>query len=145
MIPTVCTTNLHLLPDYLFLFILPSLGGGIYVESPRNESLPNNGLIMASSISGRIPSLRALSGSNRSNVGQLIDPLGNDITHSYYGPFLVLLGGSDDPGTMYVICLRELQQQDFGIYTYRTPDEASDLIDVNFGIYSSSSSSKMTL
>ena len=43
---------------------------------------------------------------------------------------------------MYVRFIKELGQGDVGIYTYRTPDEAGNEIDVNLGIYSSYVSSK---
>ena len=114
------------------------------MESPRNEVLPNNSLIIVSGLLHRIPSFRALSGSNRSNVGQLINPLGNDITHSRLDPFIVSLGNSYDPGSMYVRCLKDIAREDIGIYTYRTPDEEGNIIDVNFGIYSASASSNVT-
>ena len=115
------------------------------MESPRNEVLPNNSLITVSGLLGRVPSIRALSGSNRSGVGRLIGILGNDITRSHSDPFIVSLGTSYDPGSMYVRCFRELSQEEVGIYTYRTPDEAGNLIDVNFGIYSTTASSNVAI
>ena len=114
------------------------------MESSRNEVLPNNSLIIVSGLLHRIPSFRALSGSNRSNVGQLINPLSNDITRSRLDPFIVSLGNSYDPGSMYVRCLKDIAREDIGIYTYHTPDEEGNIINVNFGIYSVSASSIVT-
>ena len=114
------------------------------MESPRNEVLPNNSLIVeAGSYHQRIPYFYALSGSNKSFVGQLIDPYGNDITTSYTDPFIVTLGNSFDPGMMYVRCFRSLQKREVGIYTYRTPDESGNIIDVNFGLYTTAFSSML--
>ncbi len=110
----------------------------MFVESPRNEGLPNNSLIVESGgYYARIPQFRGLSASNRSSVGQLIDPQGRDITSSNTDPFIVTLGSSFEPGTMRVRCYRSLQRNEVGIYTYRTPDENGRTIDVNFGLYTS--------
>ena len=145
----ISTIFIGSLSSLLFVFIsspspillLPQ-GGGIYVESPISEVLPNNSLIVVLSFFARSLSFRGLSGSNKSRVGQLIGPLGNDITHSYSHPFIVSLGSRYDPGSMYVRCLRALRLGEVGIYTYRTPDEDGNDIDVNLGIYSSYTSSK---
>ncbi len=118
-------------------------GAGIFLEAPRSKVLPNNSLIVESGgYYARIPQFRGLSASNRSNVGQLIDPQGRDITSSYTDPFIVTLGSSFEPGTMRVRCYRSLQRNEVGIYTYRTPEENGRIIDVNFGLYTSNSSRK---
>ena len=111
------------------------------MESPISNVLSNNSLIVISFFASAY-SFRGLSGSNKTRVGQLIGPLGNDISNSYTDPFVVSLGSRYDPGSMYVRCLRALRLGEVGIYTYRTPDEAGNDIDVNLGIYSSYSSSK---
>ncbi len=109
------------------------------MESPVNSAVPNNSIILATK-SGRIPSFRGLSGSRTSHVGQLIDPRGIDITTSNLDPFIVSLGRSLDPGTMYVRGFRYLRDTETGIYTYRTPDETGKMVDINIGIYTSLSS-----
>ena len=108
------------------------LGAGIYVES-TNKILPNNGLIITTSL-GKIPSFCCLSGSSKSRVGRLIDPLGNDITFST-DPFVVRQGDFHDPGTLYIRSLREFEEADSGVYICRTPDEDGNMLEVNFGLY----------
>ncbi len=49
------------------------------------------------------------------------------------------LGRSFDPGTMYVRGFRSLRDTETGIYTYRTPDEKGKMVDINIGVYTSSS------
>ena len=87
-----------------------------------------------------IPSFHCLSGSAQPNVGNLIGPLGNDVTLSTTGPLNVVHGGLSDPGTLSVHSVRPLGLDDIGIYTYRTPDENGDVIDFHFGLYYSSNS-----
>ena len=145
-----CVTNLKHISNYFFplfaahfllfssllsIFSTPSpstSGGGIFVESPISEVLPNNSLIVASGFPTRVPYFRGVSGSNRLSVGQLIGSLGNDITHSSSDPFGITLENSYDPGSMYVRCFKALDQGEIGIYTYRTPGEVGNA--VNFGI-----------
>ena len=110
------------------------------MESPVNAALPNNSIIMATHGSLRVPYFRGLSGSNKSHVGQLIGPQGNDVTSSNLDPFIVSLGRNYEPGTIYVRGYRSLLEGEVGIYTYRTPDEMGNTIDVNFGIYTSTAS-----
>ena len=73
-------------------------------------------------------------------MGNLIGPLGNDVTLSTTGPLNVVHGGLSDPGTLSVHSVRPLGLDDIGIYTYRTPDENGDVIDFHFGLYYSSNS-----
>ena len=93
----------------------------------------NNSLITTTSW-WKIPSFRCVSGSLRSRIGRLIDPLGKDITFTM-DPFIITRGGLHDPGTLYVRSLRELEPANSGIYTYRTPDENGNIVDINFGLY----------
>ena len=108
-------------------------GAGIYVES-TDTVLPNNSLI-SSKFRKKMSSFRCLSGSSQSHVGRLIGPLGNDITFSTSDPFLISRGGTHDPGTLYIRSLREFKTTDSGIYTYRTPNENRNIVDVNVGLY----------
>ncbi len=69
-------------------------------------------------------------------------------THLVLGVSLVLLEGtshnrgtSHDPGTLYVRSLRRLKPEESGIYTYRTPNEAGNIIDFNVGLYSTNKTS----
>ena len=101
--------------------------------------LPNNSLISSTEL--KMSSFRCLSGSSQSHVGRLIGPLGNDITFSTSDPFLISQGGTHDPGTLYVRSLREFKTTDSGIYTYRTPDENENIVDVNVGLYHYSTTS----
>ncbi len=105
-----------------------------------NAAIPNNSIILAKQRTLKIPNFRGLSGSRSSHVGQLIDPRGIDITTSNLDPFIVSLGRSFDPGTMYVRGFRSLRDTETGIYTYRTPDEKGKMVDINIGIYTSLSS-----
>ena len=111
---------------------LPFPGAGVFVETV-SEALPNNSLIMTvSSTQHVVPDLRCLSGSSKPGVGRIIGPAGNNIT---FDPFLVTQGRSVDPGTLLVRTLQQLDLNNTGIYTYRTPDENANTIDFNFGIY----------
>ena len=100
--------------------------------------LPNNSLITTQTPSDTISNFRCLSGSSSRSVGNVIGPLGNDITFSHTDPFLVSRGSSYDPGTLLVRNIRPLQWADTGIYTYRTPDENGNIIDFHYGLYFSS-------
>ena len=85
-----------------------------------------------------VPFFRCLSGSSSPNVGNLIGPHGTDITFATSDPFLVIRGGSNDPGTLLVRKIRRLVSEDSGIYTYRSPDENGDIVEFHFGVYPSS-------
>ena len=101
-----------------------------------SEALPNNSLITTVSASQNVtPNIRCLSGSSKPGVGRIIGPLGNDITRLTSDPFLIARGTSADPGTVFMRTLQQLDLNDTGIYTYRTPDENADMVDFNFGIY----------
>ena len=100
--------------------------------------IPNNSLITTTNPSGRIPRFRCLSGSSTSNVGKLIDPNGKDITNSRSDPFVV---SNYEGGSLVVSNVRPLVAADVGIYTCRIPDENGVSVDVNFGLYLSSTSS----
>ena len=106
-----------------------------------DEVLPNNSLITTTSRNS-LPIIRCLSGSSQSHVGRLIGPLGNDITFSTIDPFFIILGRATDPGTMYIRSQREFEPADSGIYTYRTPDENGNIVDINVGLYPHDNSSK---
>ena len=114
-------------------------GAGIYVDSDGGQVLPNNSLMTTNS-RFVIPNFRCLSGSSIFNTGNLIGPLGNDLTHSHSDPFLVIRGGSHHPGSLYVRSVRPLKPDDVGIYTYRTPDENGNIVDFKFGLYRASES-----
>ena len=115
-------------------------GAGIYIES-TDTVLSNNSLISTSELHQNMPSFRCLSGSSKSRVGRLIDPLGNDITFSTSDPFFISRGGQHDPGTLYIRSLREFEPTDSGIYIYRTPDENGNIVDINVGLYHYTTSS----
>ena len=101
-----------------------------------SEALPNNSLITTVSTTQNVtPEFRCVSGSSKARVGRIIGPLGNDITFLTSDPFLVTQGSAFDPGTLLVRTLQQLDLNDTGIYTYRTPDEKANMIDFNFGIY----------
>ena len=113
----------------------PPAGAGVFVETV-SEALPNNSLITTvSSTQHLTPNIRCLSGSSKARVGRIIGPLGNDITFLTSDPFLIARGTSADPGTMFMRTQLQLDLNNTGIYTYRTPDENADTIDFNFGIY----------
>ena len=122
-------------------------GAGIYVVDSNNggQVLSNNSVIITNP-SNYIPEFRCLSGSTTPNVGNLVDPLGNDITDSFSDSLFITRGGLYDPGSLHVrmIPQRPLQKADAGVYTYRTPDESGNMVDFNFGIYLSSNETSMT-
>lgn len=105
-----------------------------------DKVLANNSLISALT-RNTTPSFRCLSGSSKSNVGNLIGPGGTDITYSTSDPFFVSRGGTYDPGTLLVRSARALKSKDSGIYTYRTPDENGKIVEFYFGVYFSSHTS----
>ena len=114
-------------------------GAGIYLHHGGGQVIPNNSLITTTNPSGRIPRFRCLSGSSTSNVGKLIDPNGKDITKSRSDPFVA---SNYERGSLVVSNVRPLVAADVGIYTCRIPDENGVSVDVNFGLYLSSISSK---
>ena len=117
-------------------------GAGVVVQ-PGDRVLPNNSLITTSS-HNLIPRFHCLSGSLRSNVGNLIGPLGTDITLMSSDPFNVRHGRGTDPGTLLVFSSSNaMETDDNGIYTYHTPDENGDTVDFHFGIYDSTHSSEI--
>ena len=125
--------------EWLLLTNISSLvvcaGAGVVVQ-PGDRVLPNNSVITTSS-NNLIPRFHCLSGSLRANVGNLIGPLGTDITLKDSDPFTVRRGNRADPGTLIVNGAMALESTDVGIYTYRTPNEnASTAVeDFHFGIY----------
>ena len=125
--------------EWLLLTDISSLvvcaGAGVVVQ-PGDKVLPNNSIITASS-NNLIPRFNCLSGSLRSNVGNLIGPLGTDITLKSSDPFTVRRGRGIDPGTLRVNGAMALESTDVGIYTYRTPNEIAStaVVDFHFGIY----------
>ena len=113
-------------------------GAGVVVQ-PGDKVLPNNSVI-----TNLIPRFHCLSGSPRKNVGQLIGPLGTDITFKKSDPFTVRRGRRSDPGTLLVFSSSNaMETDDNGIYTYHTPDENGDTVDFHFGIYDSTHSSEI--
>ena len=128
--------------EWLLLTNISSLvvcaGAGVVVQ-PGDRVLPNNSVI-----TNLIPRFHCLSGSLRKNVGQLIGPLGIDITFKKSDPFTVLRGRRSDPGTLLVFSSSNaMETDDNGIYTYHTPDENGDTVDFHFGIYDSTHSSEI--
>ena len=116
---------------FLISFIL---GAGIYV-SHGHTALPNNGMILTGA-GGRISGFRCISGTSRSNVGHLFDINEADITTSNTDPFFTF---RNSPGTVHVRSLRSLLSNEQGIYTCRIPDERGTTVDVNVGLYLSTS------
>ena len=110
------------------------------MEAGDGLVLPQNGLITTAT---RPPNIRCLSGSSRSNVGSIISPQDRDITFLFTDPFLVSRGGSRDPGTISIRAVRLLGEEDYGVYTYRTPDESNKIVEVHFGIYNTTSEDSM--
>ena len=116
---------------------LCALGAGIYVAH-GHVALPNNGIILTGA-GGRIGEFRCISGTSRSNVGHLFDTNEVDITTSNLDPFFTL---RHTPGTVQVRSIRHLRSNEQGIYTCRIPDETGTTVDVNVGLYLSSSNCK---
>ena len=113
------------------------LGAGIHVAH-GHVALPNNGIILTGA-GRRISEFRCISGSSRSNVGHLFDVNEVDITTSNSDPFFTL---RHSPGTVQVRSIRHLHSNEQGIYTCRIPDETGTTVDVNVGLYLSSSNCK---
>ena len=117
------------------------IGAGIYVSGGQ-KALPNNGLIVAG-VDDRISEFRCLSGSSSQDVGQLINPDGDDITFLDSDHFLVRKGGSYDPGLVHVRRAVPLRREEEGVYTCRIPDEKGETVDVNVGLYLKESAGKI--
>ena len=109
------------------------LGAGFYVTAGQ-RALPNNSLIVADAYN-RISEFRCLSGSSRSEVGQLLNPAGKDITLVDNDHFLVRRGGVFDPGLVHIRRIVPLSSEEQGVYTCRIPDENGAGVDVNVGLY----------
>ena len=116
------------------------IGAGIHVAH-GHVALPNNGIILTGA-GRRISEFRCISGSSRSNVGHLFDVNEVDITISNSDPFFTL---RHSPGTVQVRSIRHLRSSEQGIYTCRIPDETGTTVDVNVGLYLSSSNCKLRL
>ena len=116
------------------------LGAGIHVAH-GHVALPNNGIILTGA-GRRISEFRCISGSSRSNVGHIFDINEVDITTSNSDPFFTL---RNSPGIVQVRSIRHLRSSEQGIYTCRIPDETGTTVDVNVGLYLSSSNCKFRL
>ncbi len=108
------------------------LGIGLYLHSGR-KSLSESAIIFATP-QHKVPGFSCLSGSQDSNVGQLIGVDGQNITHRRGDHFNVVLGNTRSPGTVRVYPAR-MAVTTQGVYTCRLPDEAGDIIEFNFGLY----------
>ena len=129
-----------LIGSFFLLHTIGHIGAGIFIPS-GSRVLSNNSLITTIyPVLHFIPNFHCLSGSAQPNVGNLIGPLGTDITLSTSDPIDVIHGGSHDPGSMTVQNVRSLWPNDTGIYTYHTPDQNGEMVDFHFGIYYTSSS-----
>ena len=120
-----------------------AVGAGIYVTSGQ-KALPDNGLIIADA-NNRISEFRCLSGSSSSEVGQLLNPAGEDITFIDSDVFLVRRGGIYDPGLIHIHRIVPLSDEEQGVYTCRIPDERGTAVDVNVGLYLNKSAGKYLL
>ena len=140
-IKTVRNMKHHLIEAKFVL--LQNTGAGIFYNiRGSGRVLSKNGIIDITTLV--VPFFRCLSGSSTPNVGSLIGPHGTDITFATSDPFLVIRGGSNDPGTLLVRMIRRLVSEDSGIYTYRSPDENGDIVEFHFGVYPSSNISKLS-
>ncbi len=87
-----------------------------------------------------VPGFTCLSGSQDSDVGQLIGVDGQNITHRRGDHFSVVLGNAQSPGmvrvrpagTNFPIGTPFPRQ---GVYTCRLPDETGSFAEINFGLY----------
>lgn len=104
------------------------------------EALPENAVISAGSLQ-YIPDFMCLSGTNMSNVGQLIGVDGLDITHRAGDNLHIQLGNATSPGMVKVFHSRMSSAQQ-GVYTCRLPDETGDTADFNIGLYMESFNGK---
>ena len=114
-----------------------SLGAGIY-DSINHAALPNNSLILA----GQNLDFNCISGSSLSNVGDIFDNDGMDISTSRDDPFFTF---QRTIGAIHVKSVRQLQSNEQGIYTCQIPDETGSIVDVNVGLYCDDSACKQLI
>ena len=137
------TPHLKAMSSCTKFVLLQNTGAGIFYNvRGGGRVLSKNSIIDITTLV--VPFFRCLSGSSSPNVGSLIGPHGTDITFATSDPFLVIRGGSNDPGTLLVRKIRHLVSKDSGIYTYRSPDENGDILEFHFGVYPSSNISKFS-
>ncbi len=126
-----------------------STGIGLYHHygHERVEILPESAIISSFELDlppdlppERVPGFTCLSGSQDSDVGQLIGVDGQNITHRRGDHFSVVVGNTLSPGMVRVRPAgtnfpigTPLPRQ--GVYTCRLPDETGSFAEINFGLY----------
>ena len=116
----------------------PLSGAGIY-DSSNNVALPNNSLVLIEA-SGSLLRFMCISGSSQRNIGHFIGLNGSDITKSNTDNFIV---ARTDPGTL-LVHTRSLRSGEQGVYTCQIPDETGRMVEVNVGLYISSSAGTLS-
>ena len=108
------TPHLKAMSSCTKFVLLQNTGAGIFYNvRGGGRVLSKNSIIDITTLV--VPFFRCLSGSSSPNVGSLIGPHGTDITFATSDPFLVIRGGSNDPGTLLVRKIRHLVSKDSGI------------------------------
>ena len=126
-----CATSLEVNCQIIF-----SLGAGIY-DLNNNTALPNNSLILA----GRILDFNCVSGSSRSDVGDVFDNRQRNISEFMDDPFFTF---TRTVGAIHVQSFRRFNFNDEGIYTCRIPDDTGSIVDVHVGLYRNDTDGKQS-
>ncbi len=82
----------------------------------------------------QVPGFTCLSGSQDSDVGQLIGVDGQNITHRHGDHFSVVVGNTLSPGMVRVRPAGTPFTRE-GVYTCRLLDETGSVAEINFGLY----------
>ena len=98
--------------------------------------IPNNSIILTDNF-GQIPRLQCISDTKLQDVGQWLEPSGQDITLSTDDPFDIIIGGQNDPGYLDISLHsgRILNFRDQGVYTCLIPDENGINSSLSVAIY----------
>ena len=113
-------------------------GIGLYILN-SNKVLPNNSIITADN-QLTVPKFIRYSGSNATNIGQLIGVDGRDITKLKGDPFITDNSGI---GSLEVQSLGRFTPEYEGVHSCRIPDEHGDVVEFLFGIYQEKSKLNM--
>ena len=111
---------------------------GVAAYSPLVGVLSNNTLIVTNN--GGLDTIYCISGSTQPEVGRWIAPNGEDFTEAGSHPFIVVQGGTNNPGVLEISLTpqgRFSSSEWLGVYSCVIPDEENVNKIVHIGIHTS--------
>ena len=109
----------------------------MYVFDAGSPGLITNNSIILTDNFGQMPRLQCISATQMPNVGEWLNPIGQNITRSTSNPFNIIVGYTNDPGYLDISLHsgRILTIREQGVYTCRIPDETGATAYFHVGIY----------